>query len=440
MTLQLVCLILGNLLISVLLLMGLHPILSVLCGVSIMIWTNGLPFFETFTNGLTTWGGALMPTIYLVLLGGALGVIYAKTGAINSLAKVLLIPSSKAKTESGKLVLCIVGFIVFRVLLGLAGFVNEAIIVTMLSMCGVMFRTANVSRKHLPALTAFAASVGTVMPGAPTMINTFLDLNFPGEYSSTEYMFGRIVLWLIFIALFLVFMTLWILRDKRKGNTFEQGNMLLPELKEGEKEPNIILVLIPIAVIFVCYNFLKFDSWAAVAMGVVASAIAFWKYIPAENNKSKLSAVLGFMGDGCMLIPIQLMLMVLPVMIMSQAPAFSWGVNLLNDCGFSMTLALAILCLIFMFFGGLGTVPAMCPVFASVYAPAGVSLYIFAMLVTWGVAFSGGLPTNASISVESNLADCKVKETYPSIFIGSICTALIVYVLTIIASLIGFFG
>lgn len=441
MTFQLICLIIGNLLISVLLLKGLHPILSVLAGVSVMIWTNGLPYFETFTAGLTSWGGAMMPTIYLTLLGGSLGVIYTKTGAITSMAKVLLIPSQKVNSDAAKICLCIIGFVFFRVLLGLAGFVNEAIIVTMMCMCGVIFKTADVPRRHLPALTAFAASLGTVMPGAPTMINTFLSLNFPEEYSSTAYMGGRIVLWVIFIALFLVFMTAWILRDKKKGNHFEQGNMLLPEFEEGKKEPNFLLALVPILIIFVFYNFLGFDSWAAVAMGVIAAAVAFWGYVPVEGDaKTKFGSVLNFMGEGVMLIPIQLMLMVLPVMIMSQAPAFEWGVNLLNNAGFSMTVALAILTLIFMFFGGLGTVPALCPVFASVYAPAGVSLYAFTMFVTWGVAFSGGLPTNASISVESNLADCKVGQTYPSIFIGSICTATIVYILAILASLAGFFG
>ena len=148
MTFQLICLIIGNLLISVLLLKGLHPILSVLAGVSVMIWTNGLPYFETFTAGLTSWGGAMMPTIYLTLLGGSLGVIYTKTGAITSMAKVLLIPSQKVNSDAAKICLCIIGFVFFRVLLGLAGFVNEAIIVTMMCMCGVIFKTADVPRRH----------------------------------------------------------------------------------------------------------------------------------------------------------------------------------------------------------------------------------------------------------------------------------------------------
>lgn len=441
MTFQLIALIVSNLMISVLLLLGLHPILSVIAGCSLMIWTNGLPYAATFTSGLEMWGGALMPTIFVTLLGGSLGVLYTKTGAITTMANVLMLPAKNAKSESKKLILCIVGFIVFRLLLGLAGFANEAIIVTMMAMCGVIFRTANVSRKHLPALTAFAASSGTVLPGAPTMINTFLSLNFQ-EYSPTAYIVKRIIFWIIFCVLFIVLMTWWIGRDRKKGEGFEPGRMVLPEFEEGTELPNIVLCLIPIIVIMIVYNFLHLDSWISIMIGLICAVIVLWKYIPRNDGdaKNKVESALNILGDGVMLIPIQLMLMVLPVMIMSQAPAFQWGVNLLNDTGLNPNIALGILVLIFMFFGGLGTVPAMCPVFASVYAPMGVSLYTFALFVTWGVAFSGGLPTNASISVESNLADCKVKQTYPSIFFGSICTAAVLYILVFITSMTGFWG
>ena len=82
----------------------------------------------------------------------------------------------------------------------------------------------------------------------------------------------------------------------------------------------------------------------------------------------------------------------------------------------------------------------ICPTFLNVFMPSGISMYTFAALVTWGVAFSGGLPTNASITVESNLADCSVKKTYPSIFIGSICTAVILYILAILTGLMGVWG
>ena len=129
-----------------------------------------------------------------------------------------------------------------------------------------------------------------------------------------------------------------------------------------------------------------------------------------------------------------------PSYTVATSPAFTWGVEALAESGLPMVVSLAIIVLIMMFFAGLGGVPAICPTFLNVFMPSGISMYTFAALVTWGVAFSGGLPTNASITVESNLADCSVKKTYPSIFIGSICTAVILYILAILTGLMGVWG
>ena len=75
MVFQFLALIVSMLIISLLILKGLHPILSVLVGCSLMCWTNGLPYASTFASGLATWGSALMPTIFVTLLGGTLGVL-----------------------------------------------------------------------------------------------------------------------------------------------------------------------------------------------------------------------------------------------------------------------------------------------------------------------------------------------------------------------------
>ncbi|MBC5734319.1 hypothetical protein [Lawsonibacter hominis] len=440
MAFQLCALIISVLIISLLILKGLHPILSVIIGCSLMIWTNGLPYAATFTSGLESWGAAMMPTIFVTLLGAAFGVLYTKCGAIDSLARFLMKPSGLMKSANGKIVMCILGLVAFRVVLGIAGFANEAIIVTMLAVSGVIFRTADVDRRHLPALTAFAASVGTCLPGAPTMINVFLQLNLPG-YSATAYFIPRLILWILFVVLFCLFMTIWLARDRRKGAHFEPGNMILPELADGAKLPPVWLCFIPILVVIVIYSVVGLDAWISIGIGVIAAILCLWKYYPVdENSKTRFGSVLEYCGQGVMLIPIQLMLMVLPTMILTQSPAFTWGVEALAESGLPMVVSLAIIVLIMMFFAGLGGVPAICPTFLNVFMPSGISMYTFAALVTWGVAFSGGLPTNASITVESNLADCSVKKTYPSIFIGSICTAVILYILAILTGLMGVWG
>lgn len=194
-------------------------------------------------------------------------------------------------------------------------------------------------------------------------------------------------------------------------------------------------------VIILVYNLLKLDAWISIAIGCIVTMIVLYPYFPKEEGKkTKLGLMLNAAGEGTMLVPIQLMLMVLPTMVLTQSPAFEWFVGALAGANMPLILGLAILVMVMMFFAGLGGVPSIAPVFLSVFEPAGISMYVFATLVTWGVAFSGGLPTNASISVESSLADCKVGQTYKSIFFGSIVTSLITLVVGIIFCMVGFFG
>lgn len=440
MVFQFLALIVSMLIISLLILKGLHPILSVLVGCSLMCWTNGLPYASTFASGLATWGSALMPTIFVTLLGGTLGVLYTRCGGIDSLANCLMKPVKLGKSYSAQVVISILVLVAFRVILGLAGFANEAITVTMLAMCGVIFRKLDVQRCHLAALTAFAASVGTCIPGAPTMINVFLQQFLPG-YSPTAYFLPRLILWLLFIFLFCLFMVIILGRDHKKGAKFETGRMMLPEMNTDAKLPPVLLALVPIVIVILVYNLLKLDAWISIAIGCIATMIVMYPYFPKEEGKkTKIGLMLNAAGEGTMLIPIQLMLMVLPTMILTQSPAFEWFVGALAGSGLPLIIGLAILVLVMMFFAGLGGVPAIAPVFLSVFEPAGISMYVFANLVTWGVAFSGGLPTNAAITVESNLSDCTVKQTYKTIFFGSIVTATITAIVGIIFCMLGFFG
>lgn len=83
---QACALILSLILIAFLIYKGLSPILSVVIGCSLMIWTNGMDYVATFQSALSTWGSVLMPAVFVTLFGAAMGVLYTKAGAIDSLA------------------------------------------------------------------------------------------------------------------------------------------------------------------------------------------------------------------------------------------------------------------------------------------------------------------------------------------------------------------
>ncbi|MDR1573094.1 MAG: hypothetical protein LBS24_02160 [Clostridiales Family XIII bacterium] len=434
---QLIGLIVAMLVMMALILRGLNPILSTIVGCSLMVWTNSLPYTQTFQDGLTLWGSVMMQPIFVVLLGAAMGMVFTKSGAIDSIAGLLLQPTKAVKNENAKLIVAILALLVFRVVLGLAGFINEAITVTMLAVTGVICRNADIPRRHLCALLAFASSCGTILPAAPTMLNVFLELNLPG-YSSTAYLVPRILFMLVWIVLFCVLMVIVIGKDRKLDKHFEPGNMIIPEL--SDRRPPVWLCFIPIVVVIITYTFLSFAAWISIAFGLISSIIVLYKYIPAEEGRTRLGSVLKCAGDGTLLIPLQLMIMTLPTMILMNAPSFEWGTGAMAELDFPVVISLAVFIVIMMFFAGLGAVPTICMVFTASFASTGVSIYVVASLSAWAVAFSGGLPSNAAIAIEAKLSDYEVKDVYPTILVGNIVTSTVLLVLTVIASLAGVFG
>lgn len=144
---QACALIISLLLIAFLIYKGLSPIYSVVIGCALMILTNGMGFVDTFQQALSIWGSVLMPAVFVTLFGSAMGVLYSKAGAIDSIASFLLKPVEKVKNDSAKVILAILLFIVFRIILGLAGFVNDAVMVTMFLVGAEVFRKVDIDRR-----------------------------------------------------------------------------------------------------------------------------------------------------------------------------------------------------------------------------------------------------------------------------------------------------
>ena len=433
---QACALIISLLLIAFLIYKGLSPIYSVVIGCSLMIFTNGMDFADTFQQALSIWGSVLMPAVFVTLFGAAMGVLYSKAGAIDSIANFLLKPVEKVKNESWKVVLAILLFIVFRIILGLAGFVNDAVMVTMFLVGAEVFRKVDIDRRHLNAVLVIAGTIGIILPGAPTQANVMFGLYLPG-YSATAYFFPRLILMLVYIVIVCLIMLRYAKKDRAAGRHFEPGNMMIGQL--AEKLTPVLLCFLPILVVIVSYSILHVRDWISITFGLIATVICLFPYFPVEEGKNRFTSMIHYANDGVLLIPLQFMLMVLPTMVMSLSPAFQWGVDALAGSGIPPVVSFTILAVVLVAFSGAGAIPTICTMALTGYIGQSMSMYACVIICTWACTVFDSLPTNASIVIQTELCDCPMKDAYPTIFTTTIAATGIVTVLAAIAAAIGIF-
>lgn len=434
---QACALVVSLVLIAFLIYKGLSPIYSVVIGCSLMIWTNGMSYVDTFREALSLWGSVLMPAVFVTLFGASMGVLYSKAGAVDSIATWLLKPTERVKNEDVRIVLSILLFIVFRIILGLAGFVNDAVMVTMFAVGATIFQRVDIDRRHLNAVLVIAGTIGLVLPGAPTQTNVMFSLYLP-DYSPTAYFVPRLLLMLLYIALVCAIMLRYVKRDRAAGRHFEPGNMMRSAI--SEKLPPVWLCFLPILVVIVTYTFLSIEAWVSITFGLLATIVCLYRYIPQEEGKSRFGSVIRCANDGVLLIPLQFMLMVLPTMVMSMSPAFQWGVDALSQNGINPYLSFALLSVVLVSFSGAGAIPTICTVALSGYIGQSMSMYACVIIATWACTVFDSLPTNAAIVIQSELCDCPMKRAYPTIFTTTIAATGVITILATLAAVLGVFG
>ena len=435
---QACALVFSLILIAVLIYKGLSPIYSVVIGCSLMVITNGMDYAATFSEALSTWGSVLMPAVFVTLFGSAMGVLYTRAGAVDSIANWILKPVDRIENEDRRIMFAILAFILFRIILGLAGLVNDAVLVTMFAVGAAIFRKVDIDRRHLNAVLVIAGTIGLVIPGAPTQTNVMFSLFLP-DYSPTAYFIPRTILMCIYIVLVCLIMLRYVKADKVAGRHFEEGNMMPTEYCEG-KLPPIWLCFIPIIVVIITYTILGIEAWIAITFGLIATLVLFWNYYPVEEGKGRFTSILKIANDGVLLIPLQFMLMVLPTMVMTLSPAFDWGVKALADSGFSPYISFTLLAVILVAFSGAGAIPTICTVALSGFIGKTMGMYACVIITTWACTVFDSLPTNASIVIQSELCDCPMKKAYPTIFTTTIVATAIVLFISTILSALGVFG
>lgn len=413
---------------------GLNPIISAIIGAFIIIFSNGMPVLSTWSTGMDTVKTVMGVLAPLFVFGGIMGIMYSESGAAVSLGKVIMIPARKIKNPVIRRMAVLFLFMILRILIGLAGIDNNAIMLTVMALAVSVFFEFDMPTKYIPAVAIIASTVANLIPGAPTMLNIMLAQFMPG-FTVGGAMVVRSLLLLVYVIGVVLLLSRLIERDMKKGMKFEQGVLTIPDY-ENTKSPHWILSLVPIAVVFVCYNFLGVESWVSLMFGAIVSLGIFGPFIPKEEGKSKIASILHCCDKGIFIVPLILMMVILPSSIMAVAPGLTTIVNGLNSLPIPPALVFMLVATILVGFGGSAATVSVASIAVATFIPTGLTGLACGVIIIWSCMFET-LPINSAIMIQCNMVGTTMKEAYPSIFQT---TVVLMFIMAMVASLLAVLG
>ena len=271
---DIIILVIAILLIGVLCYKGVPtPIGGVACSLILLIYFR----MDIYDGLLTTYMGGFVSFVQkwflMFLIGAVFGKIMDITGAADSLARMVLRVVGEKRISLG---ICIVSALFIAS--GISVYITLFIVLPLaIKMC----RRANLSRCFIIAGYSLGINIGLSLPYVAVANNVLCT-----DYFGTEVSSGGLLA-IFCTAVYAVVGMLWITyyekRMKKKGIGYvpaENEQVSLDDEVDPKDLPHWILAVIPMIVPIIALNALKLQVEFALILGVAASIILLFKYLP----------------------------------------------------------------------------------------------------------------------------------------------------------------
>ena len=271
---DIIILVIAILLIGVLCYKGVPtPIGGVACSLILLIYFR----MDIYDGLLTTYMGGFVSFVQkwflMFLIGAVFGKIMDITGAADSLARMVLRVVGEKRISLG---ICIVSALFIAS--GISVYITLFIVLPLaIKMC----RRANLSRCFIIAGYSLGINIGLSLPYVAVANNVLCT-----DYFGTEVSSGGLLA-IFCTAVYAVVGMLWITyyekRMKKKGIGYvpaENEQVSLDDEVDPKDLPHWILAVIPMIVPIIALNALKLQVEFALILGVAASIVLLFKYLP----------------------------------------------------------------------------------------------------------------------------------------------------------------
>lgn len=412
---------------------GLNVVLADVITAFIIMLTSGLPILETWKTAMGSVGGVMGTLIPIIIFGSIMGIVYTKSGAAVSLAEFLMIPVRKAKTVNGKRVGTILMFLVLRLIIGLAGIDSMAIMYTMLAIAASMFAECDLPRKYVNAIMMIGGTIPVFIPGVPGQVQVLYGTLIGFDNMSNAVV--RMLTAVLFVAGCVFILNRNMAKDQATGAHFEAGPLQFPEV--GSKKPHWLAAVVPILAVYISYNILKIDAWAAMLIGIVFAVILFGAYLPVAEGKNRLVTVVETLNSGVFLVPVAILMNMLPGFVMQASPAYEYLVSLVTNLPIPSAFGLLVIATIIVGVASNGAPILLAGIITNVFVPGGMSVSACVVIALAASTILDTLPNSLGIITQCEIIQIPMKEAYPPIFKTTVLWTAVIAVLVALAAMIG---
>ena len=228
---------------------------------------SGINVWDGLKNSWASGTGTYVATWLMLFAEGSIfGKIYQETGAATAIADFL----GKIFGEKNP----VLPILIASYLLTMSGISSFVLIFCVYPIAIQLFAKANISKRLLPAVFCYAVwTVATVSPGSAQAPNLI-----PMEVLGTSSMAGAVP-GFAFAIVVAVINSVYISYHAKKlaaaGIVFEDKDIVKAD--EHDHLPNVVLAMLPIAVIILSFNLLSLSAEAALLLGIALSMVLFFK-------------------------------------------------------------------------------------------------------------------------------------------------------------------
>ena len=134
----------------------------------------------------------------------------------------------------------------------------------------------------LSCIVGVCYTVATFAPMFPSPTNALLQTALGTK--STAGMINGMITTVVVAVLIIAYQEITLRRWQKKGRTFKAAHMLGKNNTDSSvKKPGIVVALIPVVLVFVCYNVFSLSASLAMFLGTFSCIIANWKMFDAKQ-------------------------------------------------------------------------------------------------------------------------------------------------------------
>lgn len=398
-------------------LLNINVSVSAFAGAFVVTILAGLPFTDTLVSVFFTRFGAIAGQMFpMFLFGAILASLYSDSGAASSIADAVSSSLFKrAKDEKRKYMLGFLSVILAAAILCYGGINAAVALIAVYPIAISIFERAGIPKRFIMgAICGGAFTFALSGPGSPQPTNVVaMAIGTDSTIGFTAGVIGMVTE----IAVMLFVFTKMCVKATANGETFVPGpNDHFP--KEAGDRPKVLSAVIPIIVLLVVFNLLKVNISLSILLTAVVAAVIFFPKLGksgilrsvnsgAVSALTPMAAIAGVNGFAAVVQSVPEYQQMIDGLLNAQLPPV-----------LMLVLCVAVIC---MMTGGstTGTQIAL-PIISPVLTKLGLSLPFIHRVGVFAATMLDSLPNSGAVIMAVGLADLKMKEGYPPVFVSTV--------------------